>query len=119
MTCADGIQEYIETVRDLKANNAEDSYLKGLKEKIRGVESGAISAELVTAVFVTSAGMILKLGIATVVPCRKHTPCKRKHRYSDAVYVFACRIASLRPYAGVAAKPCGGNCHEDKCFAHE
>ncbi len=66
MTCADGIQEYIETVRDLKANNAEDSYLKGLKEKIRGVESGAISAELVTAVFVTSAGMILKLGIATV-----------------------------------------------------
>lgn len=66
MTCADGIQEYIETARDLKANNAEDSYLKGLKEKIRGVESGAISAELVTAVFVTSAGMILKLGIATV-----------------------------------------------------
>ena len=66
MACADGIQEYIETVRDLKANNAEYSYLKGLKKKIRGVESGAISAELVTAVFVTSAGMILKLGIATV-----------------------------------------------------
>ncbi len=66
MICADGIQEYIETVRDLKANNAEQSYLDGLKKKIRGVESGAISAELVTAVIVTSAGMILKLGIATV-----------------------------------------------------
>lgn len=66
MICADGIQEYIETMRDLKANNAEQSYLDGLKKKIRGVESGAISAELVTAIIVTSAGMILKLSIATV-----------------------------------------------------
>lgn len=66
MTCADGIQEYIETVRDLKANNAEERYLKGLKKKIQGVEKGSISAELVTAIIVTSAGMVLKLGIATV-----------------------------------------------------
>lgn len=66
MTCADGIQEYIETVRDLKANNAEGAYLKGLKKKIQGVEKGAISAELTTAVFMVSAGMVLKLGIATV-----------------------------------------------------
>lgn len=66
MRCADGIQEYIETVRDLKANNAEKKYLEGLKEKIQGVEKGAISAELITAIFVTSAGMVLKLGIATV-----------------------------------------------------
>lgn len=66
MTCADGIQEYIETVRDLKANNAEEKYLEGLHKKIRGVEKGAISAELITAVFVTSASLVLKLGIATV-----------------------------------------------------
>lgn len=66
MTCADGIQEYIETVRDLKANNAEKNYLKGLKKKIRGVEKQAVSSEFATAVIVTSAGMILKLGIATV-----------------------------------------------------
>ena len=66
MTCADGIQEYIETIRDLKANNAEDSYLTGLSKKIRGVESASIKAELTNAVFVTSAGMVLKLGIASV-----------------------------------------------------
>lgn len=66
MACADGIQEYIETVRDLKANNAEAGYLSGLAAKIRGVEKQAISAELTTAVFVTSAGMVLKLGIASV-----------------------------------------------------
>lgn len=66
MSCADGIQEYIETVRDLKANNAEANYLSGLKNKIKGVEKSNIKAELTTAVFVTGAGMVLKLGIATV-----------------------------------------------------
>ena len=66
MACADGIQEYIETVRDLKANNAEENYLSGLKNKIKGVEKSNIKAELTTAVFVTGAGMVLKLGIASV-----------------------------------------------------
>ncbi len=66
MACADGIQEYIETVRDLKANNAEDNYLVGLSRKIKGVEKQSIKAELTTSVFVTSAGMVLKLGIASV-----------------------------------------------------
>ena len=66
MSCADGIQEYIEAVRDLKANNAEENYLSGLKNKIKGVEKNNIKAELTTAVFVTGAGMVLKLGIATV-----------------------------------------------------
>ena len=66
MACADGIQEYIETLRDLKANNAESSYLKGLRSKICSVEKGAFKTEITTAVFVTSAGMVLKFGIATV-----------------------------------------------------
>ena len=66
MTCADGIQEYIETIRDLKASNAETAYLGGLSRKIRAVEKQTISAELTNAVFVTTAGMVLKLGIASV-----------------------------------------------------
>ena len=39
MACADGIQEYIETLRDLKASNAEQRYLSGLSDKIRAVEN--------------------------------------------------------------------------------
>ncbi len=66
MACADGIQEYIETVRDLKANNAEQNYLKGLSGKIKNVEKQNLKAELTNAVFVTGAGMVLKLGIASV-----------------------------------------------------
>ena len=66
MACADGIQECIETVRDLKANNAEQAYLKGLEKKIRAVEHRSILNEFGLAVFVVSASLLLKLGIATV-----------------------------------------------------
>lgn len=66
MACADGIQECIETVQDLKANNAQYRYLGGLEKKIRAVEKRLIATELGTAVFVVSASLVLKLGIATV-----------------------------------------------------
>ena len=46
MACADGIQECIETVRDLKANNAEEAYLKGLDKKIKAVEKRAIISRI-------------------------------------------------------------------------
>lgn len=65
MACADGIQECIEVVRDLKANNAEKQYLDGLDDKIRTVEKRAVVGEFITAAFVVSATLILKLGIAT------------------------------------------------------
>jgi len=66
MACADGIQEYIETLRDLKASNAEQRYLSGLSKKIRAVEKQSVAAELETALFVSSASMVLKLGISSV-----------------------------------------------------
>lgn len=66
MDCADGIQEYIETLRDLKASNAEQGYLSGLSKKIRAVEKQSVTAELETALFVSSASMVLKLGISSV-----------------------------------------------------
>ncbi len=62
----EGIQECIETLRDLKSNNAENKYLKGLDKKIKTVETRHIKSELATALFVVSASFILKLGIATV-----------------------------------------------------
>ena len=65
MACADGIQECLETVRDLRANNAQEEYMEGLDKKIRDVEKHAIVTELTTAVFVSSAQMVLKFGIAT------------------------------------------------------
>ncbi len=65
LTCEDGIQECMETMADLRANNAEKAYLAGLEQKIRAVEGRLIKSELGTAVFVVSAGLVLRLGIAT------------------------------------------------------
>ncbi len=62
----DGIQENLDTLRDLKSNNAEKKYLEGLNQKIRNMESRQIKSELGSAMFVVPAQMILKLGIATV-----------------------------------------------------
>lgn len=62
----DGVQEDLETIRDLKSNNAEKKYLDGLFKKIDKAEGRHIKSELGTAMFVVPAQMILKLGIATV-----------------------------------------------------
>ena len=51
---ADGIQECLETVRDLRANNAQDSYMDGLDVKIKRVEKEALFTELKLAVCVNS-----------------------------------------------------------------
>ena len=66
IACADGIQEGLETVRDLKSYNAAENYLEGFAEKVRAVEKHSIVAEFATAAFVVSAQMVLKLGIGTV-----------------------------------------------------
>ena len=66
LAVAEGIQEALETMRDLKSNNAEEKYLKGLDQKIDLQEKRMIASELGGALFVVPAGMILKLGIGTV-----------------------------------------------------
>lgn len=62
---SDGIQECMETIRDLRANNAENLYMEELEGKIRRVEKFALFTELKMAVYVNSASIILKLGIGT------------------------------------------------------
>ena len=65
MDAANGIQECIDTIADLKSNNAEKRYLVSLDDKIDNVEKRALKGEFGTAVFVSCAQMVLKLGIAT------------------------------------------------------
>lgn len=64
---ADAIQECIEAITEIKANNQIEIYLKGLDEKIIRNEKFNIKNELNTARFVVSAQMLLKVGIATTV----------------------------------------------------
>ena len=62
---SDGIQECLESIRDLRANNAEGRYLEELNGKIKNVEKYALFTELKMAVYVNSAAIVLKLGIGT------------------------------------------------------
>ena len=64
--CLDGIQEGLETLRDLRSYNMTEDHMEGLGKKIKAVENHAIVAEFANAAFVCSAQMILKLGIGTV-----------------------------------------------------
>lgn len=66
ISCQDGIQEGLETLRDLRSYNMTDAYMSGLENKIKAVEKNAIFVEFTNAAFVCSAQMILKLGIGTV-----------------------------------------------------
>ncbi|WP_029318800.1 ABC transporter ATP-binding protein [Butyrivibrio sp. AE3004] len=65
LAMADGIQECLESIRDLRANNAQDRYMEELDGKIKKVEKFALFTELKMAVYVNSASIILKLGIGT------------------------------------------------------
>lgn len=65
ISVADGVQECLETIRDLKSSRAEQMYLDGLNRKIDVLEKRMIKSELGAAMFVVPAQMILKLGIAS------------------------------------------------------
>lgn len=65
LDCTEGIQECLETVRDLKSCNAENKYLDALNKKIDYAEKRHIISEYMVAVFVVSAQLLLKFGIAT------------------------------------------------------
>ena len=65
LDCTEGIQECLETMRDLKSCNAENKYLDALDKKIDYAEKRHIISEYMVAVFVVSAQLLLKFGIAT------------------------------------------------------
>ena len=67
LTVSAGIQEYLESIRDLKANNQTENYLGGLERKLDQAVSSSIRYELVTDTLLACAQMILRLGFATTV----------------------------------------------------
>lgn len=65
--CADGIQECLETIQDIKACSMKERYIAGLDRKLDEAERAHIQAELIMGSFVTSAQAVLRLGLATVI----------------------------------------------------
>ena len=59
------IQESLECSSDLKANNAQDSYMMRLGKELDAVEGAEIKSELTMALFVVGGQLVMKVGIAT------------------------------------------------------
>ena len=64
---ADGIQETLENIREIRATNREDLFIRDLDRKIDDHEMKMRSGELVTGIFVNSASVIMRLGVATTI----------------------------------------------------
>lgn len=64
---SDGIQEALENVREIRATNQEERYIKGLNQKIDEHERVTIQGELGTGLFVNAASVIMRLGVATTI----------------------------------------------------
>ena len=64
---SDGIQETLENIREVRATNQEDRFLKELGDKIDHHESTMIRGELSTGIFVNAASVIMRLGVATTI----------------------------------------------------
>ena len=64
---SDGIQETLENIREIRATNQEDRFLKALNDKIDDHEKTMLRGELHTGIFVNAASVIMRLGVATTI----------------------------------------------------
>ena len=64
---ADGIQETLESIREIRATNQEERFLDSLNEKIDRKEKIMIRGELTIGIFVNAASVIMRLGVATTI----------------------------------------------------
>ena len=67
VTVSDGIQETLENIREIRATNQEDRFLKALDDKIDAHEKTMLRGELSTGIFVNAASVIMRLGVATTI----------------------------------------------------
>ena len=67
LSLADGIQETLETMREIRATNQEERFLAGVYDSVDTFEQRVIQAELRTGIFVNAASVIMRLGLATTV----------------------------------------------------
>ncbi len=95
LAASDGIQECIENIQDIKANNQRETYLKDLDSKIIAVEKGTVRMEVLNGSFVTASQMVLRLGMATTVLTGAFLMTERK---LDLMVFLMFMVAATRIY---------------------
>lgn len=93
---SDGIQETLETIREIHATNQEERYLTSLNEKIDQHEKTMIKGELVTGLFVNGASVVMRLGVATTILTGVHLIVAGK---IDFMLFFVFLLVITRIYA--------------------
>lgn len=63
----EGMQECIESMKELKASNFEESYLKGLYLKLDQAEKASAKVEILRGLFTTGSQIVLKFGFALTI----------------------------------------------------
>lgn len=97
---ADAIQEYIDNIREIRADNQSEKYLGKLDRMLGRQTRETIFQELTNAVVVNSAGFLLKLAQATAVICGAGRLAAGK---TDALTFIVFMIAATRLLAPVEA----------------
>lgn len=64
---SDGVQEYLECAREIRATNRSGDFLEALGEQLARFERAQITSELVSGVCISGSQAVLKLGVATTV----------------------------------------------------
>ncbi|MCR4604471.1 MAG: ABC transporter ATP-binding protein/permease, partial [Eubacterium sp.] len=64
---ADGMQETFENIREIHATNQEEHFVDELDKKIDDHEKKMIAGELTAGIFVNTASVIMRLGVATTI----------------------------------------------------
>lgn len=63
----DGVQEYLDCVREIRATNRAGAFLGELRGRLGAFERAQVASELATGVTISSGQAFLKLGIATTI----------------------------------------------------
>ena len=67
LAAADGIQEFLDNIADLKTCNQTEKYLTELETKLQNVVNASVKVELTSGTLLTSAQMLLRLGLPLVI----------------------------------------------------
>lgn len=63
----DGVQEYLDGVREIRATNRSEAFLDRLRGRLSAFERAQVASELATGTTISSGQAFLKLGIATTI----------------------------------------------------
>ena len=116
---SDGIQEALENVREIRATNQEERYLKGLNQKIDEHERVTIHGELGTGLFVNAASVIMRLGVATTILTGANLILSGS---IDFMLLFLFLLVITRVYAPLRPElgaDCGNVCLSGICRPYE